>query len=165
MHLFNTEHYAGPLLYFDLDCIIIQNIDWITELPSEKFWCLRDFKYLQSPSINVINSSVMWWDTRRFEFVWQQFNDRGVNRVVGQHHGDQDFLHTVIDYNDRRYFEDKFFQSYRWQVAEGGWDFKHRRPNFPGSGISVGQDCTMVVFHGNPKPHQINNELTVKFWK
>ena len=30
MQLFNTQHHAGPLLYFDLDTVIVRNIDSVS---------------------------------------------------------------------------------------------------------------------------------------
>ena len=63
MQLFNTEHHAGPLLYFDLDTVIVQSIDWIVQSNLDYFWAIRDFKYLWRPTDYGVNSSIMWWDT------------------------------------------------------------------------------------------------------
>lgn len=165
MHLFNPEHHAGPLMYFDLDCVIVRSIDWITALDSSAFWCLRDFKYLQSPAVNFMNSSVMWWDTVTFQSVWQEFNTRGVSQVVQQYQGDQDFLQDAVPRLRRRYFEDHLFQSYRWQVADGGYDFKKRRPLHPGNGSVIGPQCSVIVFHGYPKPHEVRDKQIVDLWR
>jgi alpha-N-acetylglucosamine transferase len=164
MHLFNSAHHQGPLLYFDLDCVLVRNLDWIHALPCEKLWALRDFKYLQSDGFNQINSSVMWWDTRQFEYLWQQFNIQGIDQVVRKYQGDQDFIHANVPMADRRYLDERKFQSYRWQVCQGGWDFRLRKPNFPGSPDKISAECAVVVFHGYPKPHQVNDEEMVKLW-
>ncbi len=164
LHLFNTQHHAGPLLYFDLDCVIVRSIDWVSDLVPDKLWCLRDFKYLQSPSINAVNSSVMWWDTRKFEHVWQEFHKQGIDQTVRRYHGDQDFIQVTVSHNDRRFFEDRLFQSYRWQVSQGGWDFRLRRPKIPRSPDQVSPECAVVVFHGNPKPHQITDSIITELW-
>ena len=165
LHLFNAEHHAGPLLYFDLDCVIVRSLDWILSLDADYFWCVRDFRYLQSAAINTVNSSVMWWDTRRFQNVWQEFNARGVDQTVRNYHGDQDFIHEIIDKDHKRYFEDHFFQSYRWQVADGGWDFRRRRALQPGSGALIGNHCSVIVFHGDPKPHTVRDPKIVDLWR
>lgn len=164
MHLFNPAHHSGPLLYFDLDCVIVRSIDWIVAQTTEKFWTLRDFKYLQSSSINVMNSSVMWWNTMNFEHVWHRFNEQGVHSVIKRMLGDQDFLQQTIDHNQRRYLEDCRFQSYRWQVADGGWDFRYRRSKQPGAGSVISDDCSVIVFHGNPKPHEVQDPQIVQLW-
>jgi hypothetical protein len=73
MQLFNTDHYAGPLLYFDLDVVITRNIDWIWQLDLQHFWAVRDFKYLWRPTSYNINSSIMRWDTRRYGHIYEEF--------------------------------------------------------------------------------------------
>lgn len=165
LHLFNPEHFQGPLLYFDLDCVIVRNIDWILNLPTEKFWSIRDFKYLQSDALNSVNSSVMWWDTENFAYVWQEFNTKGVSSTVKHYQGDQDFLNAVIPVNDRRYFEDARFQSYRWQVADGGWNFRTRRAMQPQSGSHISDHCSVIVFHGSPKPHEVRDPQIAELWR
>ena len=164
LHLFNPEHFQGPLLYFDLDCVIVRNIDWILNLSTEKFWSIRDFKYLQSDMYNMINSSVMWWHTTQFEYVWKEFNNHKIDQVIKKYQGDQDFLHSVIPIAERRYFEDPYFQSYRWQVADGGWDFKQRRVKDPGTGCTISPSCSVVVFHGSPKPHEVRDPKIKELW-
>lgn len=165
LHLFNAEHHAGPLMYFDLDCVIVRSIDWIHLLPQSKLWCIRDFKYLQSPVVNSCNSSVMWWDTQQFHWLWQKFNDLGPTKVVTQYQGDQDFINATVSWNDRRYFDSTQLQSYRWQVADGGYDFKKRRPLIPDSGSVISPHCSIIVFHGYPKPHEVRDKQIVDFWR
>jgi hypothetical protein len=155
MHLFNPEHHAGPLLYFDLDVVIVRPMTWITTLSTDYFWACRDFRYLQRPAQASVNSSVMWFDTRKFGWLWQKFQSQSIADIVRQFPGDQDYIQHAIDHNQRRFFEDRYFQSYRWQVLDGGYDFQRRVHRKPGSGAAVAGDTAVVVFHGQPKPHQL----------
>lgn len=164
LQLFNPEHHRGPLLYFDLDCVIVRDITWIADLNPEQLWALRDFKYLQVEHLSRVNSSIMWWNTAEFEYVWQQFVATGIHRSVSQYHGDQDFIEATVNYKNRRYFPDKKFQSYRWQVADGGFNFATRQPLKPGSGANIAGDCCTIVFHGNPKPHEVTDPEIVTLW-
>jgi hypothetical protein len=164
MQLFNPEHFAGDLLYFDLDTIILRPITWITQLPTEKFWTIKDFKYLQSDLISEINSSVMWWNTEKFAYVWEKFKQQEIKTIVRTYKGDQDFLHATIDYNNRRYFDITQLESYRWQVLDGGYDFEHRQYKHPGKGPFISGGTSIVVFHGHPKPHEIKHPEIVKLW-
>jgi hypothetical protein len=56
MQMFNPEHHIGPMLYFDLDTVIVNNIDWIWKKPTSYFFAFCDFKYLWSPNFYGINS-------------------------------------------------------------------------------------------------------------
>ena len=37
MQLFNQHHHQGNLLYFDLDCVIVADLQWLVDLPTDHF--------------------------------------------------------------------------------------------------------------------------------
>ena len=164
MQLFNPEFHKGPLLYFDLDCVIARNISWILDYDPKQFWAIRDFKQLQNSNVQTLNSSVMWWDTEQFAEVWKNFSLSNINDIVKKFPGDQDYLTQTIPYGRRRFFDDYQFESYRWQVLDGGYDFVRRRHKKPGSGIQLADQTSVIVFHGKPKPHQVTDPLVQKLW-
>lgn len=164
MQLFNTEFHQGPLLYFDLDCVIVRDLSWILDCSPECFWAPRDFKYLQNPAVQTLNSSVMWWDTRNFADVWDNFSSQKIGDIVKQFPGDQDYLTQNIVYNRRRFFPDQAFQSYRWQVMDGGYDFTRRRHKQPGAPANIAGDTSVIVFHGKPKPDQVKDPIIKELW-
>jgi hypothetical protein len=164
MQLFNAEHHQDNLLYFDLDCVVVKNLAWLPTLPTEKFWTIKDFKYLQNLKYVGINSSVMWWNVKRFEHVWNEFKTKNILTTVKTYYGDQDYLNEVIGNDDRRYFDSRLIESYRWQVKDGGYNFKHRQVNQPGAGAVISGDVSVLVFHGQPKPHQVTDPVIQQFW-
>jgi hypothetical protein len=165
MQLFNPAHFSGRMLYLDLDVVVVQNLEWITALPTDYFWTIRDFRYLQNPRLNSMNSSVMWFDVDRFSWVWDKFNSGPVLQKIQGFPGDQDFLNATIDHNQRRFFDDCKFQSYRWQCLDGGYNFNRRSHHRPGSGTVIAPDTSVVVFHGKPKPHQITDPAVREHWR
>lgn len=165
MQLFNTNHVAGPLLYFDLDTVIVGNIDWIWSKPLKYFHAVRDFKYLWSPNSTGINSSVMWWDTRQFADVWNRFASSDLSQIQLEYRGDQDFISHAVLENQRRFFEIDLVKSWRWQCKDGGYDFKKRRHFTPGSGTHVDPATKIMIFHGSPKPHQVQDLAILQHWK
>ena len=164
MQLFNPEFHQGPLLYFDLDCVIARDITWILDCSPQQFWAIRDFKHLQNSNVQILNSSVMWWDTREFADVWHKFESQNINDIVRQFPGDQDYITQVIEYNRRRFFPDKYFESYRWQTMDGGYNFSRRMHYKPGTGAAIAGDTSVIVFHGQPKPHQVSDPLIQQLW-
>jgi hypothetical protein len=165
MQLFNPEHHAGNLLYLDLDMVLIRSIDWIRELNPSQFWSIRDFRYLQRPHLTTINSSMMWFNVAEFSTVWQQFSRDNIAQLSRQFPGDQDYLAKNIDRNRQRFFDDRYFQSYRWQSLDGGFDFQRRRYHKPGTGVAVTGDTAAIVFHGRPNPHESQDPLIVQHWQ
>ena len=96
MQLFNSDLYRGPLLYFDLDTVVTENIDWIWKLNLRHFWAVRDFKYLWRPNFNGSNSSVMWWDTTKYRYIWDHVKNQKLAEFFRRYHGDQDYITAAI---------------------------------------------------------------------
>jgi hypothetical protein len=165
MQLFNTEHHAGPLLYFDLDTVIVGNIDWIWQQPTAYFWVARDFKYLWRPNYTGLNSSIMWWNTQQYRQVWDTFVQQDLTTVMQKYHGDQDYISAVISQKQRRLLDQSRVQSWRWQCLDGGYDFRKRCHRLPGSGTTVGDSTSVMVFHGNPKPETQDDPVILTHWR
>lgn len=164
LEMFNPEHYTGPLLYFDLDVVITGNIDWIVQQPVDYFWTLRDFKRLWRPQYTGINSSVMWWDTGRFSFIWDDFKSRDFSYLQRQYRGDQDFLNDVVDQSQFKFLDESRIRSWRWECLDGGWDFKRRRYRQPGSGTAL-NGTDVLVFHGQPNPADVQDPVILEHWR
>jgi hypothetical protein len=165
MQLFNPAHHSGPLLYFDLDTVIVKNIDWIWKNSTTYFWAVRDFKYLWRPNHTGLNSSIMWWDTRHYSHVWNAFAQQDLSTVLRKYHGDQDFISAEIPKNQQRFLDQNQVQSWRWQCLDGGYDFKKRRYYQPGSGTNILDSTSVMVFHGAPKPDQSTDQLVASHWQ
>jgi len=165
MQLFNPEHHAGPLLYFDLDTVIVNNIDWIVDTPTTYFNTVRDFKCLWSPHSTGINSSIMWWDTVRYSYVWDEFSKNSRRETQLKYRGDQDFISQIIPQNQRRYFAPERVKSWRWQCLDGGYNFKKRRHYAPGTGTSLFKETSVLIFHGKPKPSEVQDPVILQHWR
>ena len=165
MQMFDPRHNLGRILYLDLDTVITRNIDSMWELTNQYFWAIRDFKHLWRPTWNGINSSVMIWDTQKFAWIWDDFHSKNINATVKIFHGDQDYLNTVLDDKNRRFFDIELVKSWRWQCKDGGLDMKTRLYNSLNSGTVVDHKTAIMVFHGRPKPHDIQDLVVDKYWK
>jgi hypothetical protein len=165
VQLFNSDYYRGSLLYFDLDVVITRNIDWIWKLKTRHFWAVKDFKYLWRPAYQAINSSIMWWDTVQYDWVWRNFLELDLAQTVKRFHGDQDYINSVITEQQRRYFNPEWVKSWRWQCLDGGYDFKRRTWQNPGSGTTSTPETSIMVFHGDPKPEKVNDLFIKQHWQ
>ena len=164
VQLFNPEQHCGNLLYFDLDTIIVNNIDWIWQQKTQHFWAARDFKYLFRPRRATINSSVMWFDTQRWSNVYTDFNYKEVIKRTSGWHGDQDYIHQAIPIERIHYLDTSRIRSWKWELQDGGYDFKTRRHKNPGSATVLDDVTSVLVFHGNPKPHQLGDKNVLQHW-
>lgn len=167
MQMFDARHYRGDLLYFDLDVVIVDDISWAVSESTDQFWTLRDFRILQRPTYSGINSSMMWWNTNKFSWVWDKFSQEPAGSITSKYPGDQDFLFATLSHKDLRCYESQRAVSWRWQCHDGGWDFQRRRALDPGRGTEILPGASVLVFHGRPKPHQIaaTDEVVSLHWK
>jgi hypothetical protein len=165
MQLFNTAHHSGPLLYFDLDTIIVGNIDWIWQHPTTYFWAIRDFKYLWQPTFTGLNSSVMWWDTQKYSYVWTEFQQQNLNTNMIKYRGDQDYISAIIPKNQHRFFDTDKIKSWRWQCLDGGYNFQKKRHLTPNTGTELADGTNILIFHGHPKPDQIADPAVSQHWQ
>lgn len=164
MQLFNPEHHQSQMLYFDLDVVVLRDLQWMFELSAEHFWGIRDFRYLQRSNYSMINSSCMWFNVNQYSYIWDMFSKEGAQDVAKRFHGDQDYITHAIDYNRRRFFPDDKFQSFRWQCWQGGYDFQRRQYRAPNTGVKIAPETSVVVFHGFPKPHECKDPEIVTLW-
>jgi hypothetical protein len=164
MQIFDPQHGLGQVLYLDLDVVIIKSLAWILELDPRYFWTLRDFRYLWNTSWFNMNSSLMYFDHQLFAGVYQEFCQQGLDSIRSRHSGDQDWLQSVIPTSQKRFVETARVQSWRWQTWEGGIDTRTKKTKRPGSGAVIDPNTAILVFHGQPKPHQIDCTFVTQHW-
>lgn len=164
LQLFNKSNFAGKLLYFDLDVVLTGSLDWVVNLDPRFFWSINDFKKLFRPDWTGINSSVMYWDTVKFNWIWQHFSSCDIREIMRTHRGDQDYLNSVLNNSNRKYMPASKFKSWRWQVENGGLDWKTKTPKIPGAGAVLDPELSGVIFHGSPKPHEVSDPTMQAMW-
>lgn len=155
----------GRIFYFDLDVVIVGNLDWMLDLDPEYFWTVRDFRYLWKPQKYSINSSIMIWDTERFDWIWKEFSQRGPDAVIRRHPGDQDYLDRALPPDRVKYLPETQIRSWRWQVLDGGYDRQQKTYRAPGTGPTMTEQDRVIVFHGDPKPDQIEHPAISSHWR
>jgi hypothetical protein len=164
MQMFEPGRVSGRLLYFDLDTVIVDNIDWMQGLDARFFWSIRDFRHLWRPSWKGMNSSVMLWDTTRFGWIWKEFQQNDVKTQARLFHGDQDFLNSVLTERDLKFMDESLIKSWRWQIKDGGMDMKTRVYRRPDAGSVLLPGVKILIFHGSPKPHDVHDPIIDQNW-
>jgi hypothetical protein len=166
LQLFDPSQHSGPMLYFDLDTVIINNIDWICEQPLGWFWAVRDFKYLWRPTHYSINSSIMWWDTCKFAYVWEEFQRKNLQEVMKKYRGDQDYIFNTIKQQNIRYLDSSRIKSWKWECMTGGPDFKRKKhTDADNYNTLITADTDILIFHGQPKPDKMQDPTVNQHWR
>lgn len=144
--LFLLEMFDGDVLYLDLDVILTANIDHLVELARTdrtRIWARDDWSYpVTNPQHGreaTINSSVLLWHGRK--------DMRGVTeRMLRETHGDQGIITQLFWPDGIGLLPGDSVQSYKYGLQRG----EPLRP--------------IVVFHGNPKPHEVDAPWIVEHW-
>ena len=164
IQLFNSQQFSGNLLYLDLDTVITGNIDWIWNLTAQRLNARRDFRHLFRSNCSTINSSVMWFNTEKFSYVYDQFDHSKVSARQSRWQGDQDYISDTVPISDINFLPENKILSYKWQVREGGWNFKTRKSLNPGSPTLIQKDTSVLIFHGKPDPCDCADPVIRQYW-
>ena len=134
LHL--LEMFDGDVLYLDLDVILTGNIDHLVALAQSdrgRIWARDDWSYPISkprPGLEAtINSSVMLWHGRK--------DMAGAERLIPVTHGGQGIITQLFWPHGIGLLPNASVTSYKYGVQRGE------------------KAGPIVVFHGNPKPHQV----------
>lgn len=167
VHMFDSDiPLAGRLLYFDLDVVIVGNIDHLTQSEDDEFYGIRDFNRCLRANFHYLNSSAMAWTHGKESDIWQRFiaDPAQAQRLQG----DQDWIWQQAR-NKIKFWPDQWIQSYKWEVRN-----RSELTVTPGKGrhfktvnheIVAPNECSVLVFHGDPKPQDIQDRIVTENWR
>jgi hypothetical protein len=146
----------GTNLFFDLDVIILDNIDCFATYEDEvKFIGMNDF----NKSTKLFNSSVMKFNNKIMtKHVWQPYLEDKAN--MDRNQGDQNVIsHFIKKTPHFKSFPDEWTFSAKWYDRESprfhknDWTFERKT------------SAKVAVFHGKPNPHESDVEWVKNHWK
>jgi len=144
-------------LYMDLDVVITDNIDcFFTYKPEADFVGMNDF----NPVTKQWNSSVMRFNQNQYhDKLWRRFYKDRPN-LLRRFPGDQNLISDFIkDSPGCVSFPDSWTQSYKW-YDRSGTRYSRSAMTYEHNGESL-----VTVFHGQPNPHQSEQEWVKNAWK
>ncbi len=165
-YIFKHDHFcSGDInLFFDLDMVIIKNIDHLATYLPEKFVGLRDVGRVFVPDIKKLGSAVMKWPAGQFSNVWTNLENNV--SLCKRFRGDQDWIWYEI-HNQVCFFPDDWIRSYKWEIRSRN-ELTDFGPNSTFSTIKdpyISPNTSVLAFHGNPKIHNISDPVIVNNWQ
>jgi len=147
----------GTTLYMDLDVVITQNIDeFFTYKPEAKFLGMNDF----NPVTKIWNSSIMRFKQQDLHgSIWHKFMSNRpeyLRKFAGDQNLISDFIKGTPGCDS---FPDSWTQSYKWFDRKGN-RYSRRDMTYEHNGESW-----VTVFHGQPNPHESEQEWVKNAWK
>jgi hypothetical protein len=166
VHMFDSAlPIQGKIIFFDLDVVIHANIDKLLAFADRNFVGIHDFNRAFHSTWMNLNSSVMAWTHGTQSHVWEQFkaNPRDAQRL----HGDQDWIWKTSKHIIK-FWPKEWVQSYKWEIrkreeltmSSGKRQFKQVDHT-----VEVSPACCVTVFHGDPKPQDVQDKFVVDNWR
>ena len=153
----------GNILFLDLDIVIIKNIDELWQYNDNSFTIIRDFNRSTIKDWSKFNSSIFKFTQGSYSFVWDNFiKDTSIIRRL---HGDQDWIFSQIKSNFR-FWPDEWIQSYKWEVRNRNDIIKEglKRRFKDIANPVIKSETKILVFHGDPKPSDVQDPIIVDNW-
>lgn len=166
VHMFDPNlPIKGRVIFFDLDVVIHNNIDKLVSLMPTEFIGIHDFNRKFYANWVNLNSSVMAWTHGTQSHIWNQFrNDPAAAQRLP---GDQDWIWKTS--KDRiKFWPKEWIQSYKWEIRrKEDLTLVNGKRNFRqiDHTIEVDPDCCVTVFHGDPKPQDVQDKFVVDNWR
>lgn len=164
-YIFKHGHFpdGDTILYFDLDMVIVNNINHFVEYLSPQFVGLQDVGRVFRPGYNKLGSAVMRWPANKYHDIWDKLesNFSAAKRL----HGDQDWIWSLYG-GEIKFFPEQWIRSYKWEIrtrdelqglGRNSFFKNVRDPEIPPS-------CSVLAFHGNPPVHAVQDPVIVNNW-
>lgn len=153
MEIFNKENgIVGDNLYFDLDVVVVNNIDNFWKYKSTEFRICHDFNRKFSKHVAYSNSSVMAWQDSSLDWLFKKFTAK-MQDIVRKYRGDQDFIHAELKH-ELNWWPTEWAMSWKWEIKGGGITAPHGKYCTTHSYV-IPVDTRLLVCHGKPNPHEI----------
>jgi hypothetical protein len=138
---------AERIVYFDLDTIIVDNIDQLFELDGD-FYALRPWNH-KNQLRGQCGSGLMTWKNGPYEYLFDDFDQE----YMKQPFGDQGYISQALDSKETKFkpIQDSIsgIYSYKRECRHGG--FPH--------------DARIICFHGRPRVHEAKDLWIKEAWR
>lgn len=147
-------------LLIDIDVVITGSLDKFFEHRPGSFMICQDFNRQWHRAYTRCNSSVVRFDRDRGSSIWDAWRNTK-DRSIGSYRGDQDWMDENI--LDKIWWPYAWAQSWKWEVYKGGRKAPHSEV-YNSSTTTLDPECSILVFHGKPDPHEVNDPLITDCW-
>jgi hypothetical protein len=166
VHMFDPSlPIKGRILYFDLDVVVVNNLNLLTQNLGNNFYGILDFNRKFHKTYRSLNSSMLSWVHGSQNKLYENF--RKDPKAAQRLHGDQDWIWRHCS-SEIKFWPQEYIQSYKWEIrSREDLEIKHGQRNFKhiNNNVIVPEICCVLVFHGEPKPQDVQDKIVVDNWK
>lgn len=136
LYLFKEGLMKGKVIYFDLDTIILKNIDELANYQGD-LALLNDFNN------NTLATGIMIWKAEKNYKIWEKYKEMNYPKYFN---------------GDGQFFNDNYDADKINSFFNGILSFKNHCK------YRVPINARIVCFHGKPKNHEVKDHEIYKYW-
>jgi len=165
-YIFSPGHFDSKdiNLYFDLDMVIVNNIDKLVKHLPGYFVGLEDLgRVFNKPQ--KLGSAILRWQGTMYKNIWEDFErNPDISRKFPG--GDQDWIWSLHK-SRLKFFPKSWILSYKWEVRtihelikkDNKLFFKQVRD------VEIDKDTAVLAFHGTPDMEDVEDKIIVENWQ
>lgn len=155
----------GTILFLDLDLVIANPIDKFWDFEPDKNVIIENFKLPKQDTSNDFNSSVIRFNSHSLPHIYNDYVASS-KEIQNKYHGDQDWIFACAQKNFITWPKE-WCMSYKWQIRDKQ-DLEVYNNKFRFKSVvnpKINSETSILVFHGDPKPHEIDDGAVVENWR
>lgn len=166
VHMFDPSlPIQGRILYFDLDIVVVNNLNILINNLDHEFYGILDFNRKFHKGYRSLNSSMLSWIHGSQNKLYTEFRKDPAS--AQRLHGDQDWIWRHCR-DQIKFWPQEYIQSYKWEIrSREELEVKHGRRNFKqvNDAVNISPNCSVLVFHGEPKPQDVQDKIVIDNWR
>jgi hypothetical protein len=165
-YIFKQGHFAdGDInLFFDLDMVIVGNINKLATYMPESFVGLEDVGRVFRKHPAKLGSAVLKWPSNQFSNIWDLMENDSNN--FSRFRGDQDWIWSLHK-DTIKFFPELWIQSYKWEIRTKS-ELIHNGSKYVFKDIRnpiINPETAVLAFHGTPNPEDVQDPIIVDNWR
>jgi hypothetical protein len=160
MQAFRPDVAAEENLLMDIDIVAVSNLDELWAYTPDQFMIIQDFNRHWYPLYDRNNSSVVRFNRPHAADIWPRWCTDPIS-WMRKYRGDQDWFDA--EHPNMQQWPKEWIMSWKWEVFGGGLKFPGRPDTF--SDITrLDLRTKLLVFHGKPDPHDVDDPIIHQNW-
>ena len=165
-YIFKEGHFPNgdTILFFDLDMVIINNLNNLATYLPDQFVGLEDVGRVFRKHPQKLGSAVLKWPANKYSNTWNLIE--ADPKITSRFRGDQDWIWS-LHRDNIQFFPEEWIRSYKWEIRSKS-ELVHNGSKYVFRDIKnpvINPATSVLAFHGTPNPEDVQDPIIVDNWR